>query len=80
MEVSHKSMEIFVREKENVIFCNPHSPEINACFRKKKSAGQVFSADSYNFKRKACREGRDLGRALCKARRKSSETCFGIKN
>jgi len=57
-------MEIFVREKENVIFCNPHS----------------FSADSYNFKRKACREGRDLGRALCKARRKSSETYFGIRN
>ena len=72
MEVSHKSMEIFVREKENVIFCNPHSPEINS--------GQVFSADSYNFKRKACREGRDLGRALCKARRKSSETYFGIRN
>ena len=72
MEVSHKSMEIFVREKGNVIFCNPHSPEINS--------GQVFSADSYNFKRKACREGRDLGRALCKARRKSSETYFGIKN
>jgi len=65
-------MEIFVREKENVIFCNPHSPEINS--------GQVFSADSYNFKRKACREGRDLGRALCKARRKSSETYFGIRN
>ncbi len=38
-------MEIFVGEKENVIFCNPHSPEINS--------GQVFSADSYNFKRKA---------------------------
>jgi hypothetical protein len=31
-------MEIFVG-KENVIFCNPHSPEINS--------GQVFSADSY---------------------------------
>jgi len=30
-----------------VIFYNPHSPEINACFRKKKSAGQVFSTDSY---------------------------------
>jgi hypothetical protein len=39
MKVSHKSMEIFVGKKENVILSNPHSPEINA--------GQVFSADSY---------------------------------